>query len=96
VLCVAPPLCSRLGLPLRYDTGEPSLCAAAIAEASLRPGARRCPVFLDHARSDPELQICGSACGRASFRALEGGGRSELLADAEITTGATAEACAGC
>jgi hypothetical protein len=83
VLCVAPPLCSRLGLPLLYDTGEPSLCAAAIAEANLRPGARRCPVFLDHAQSDPELQICGSACGLLFGRWMAAAG-AELLADAEI------------
>jgi hypothetical protein len=29
---ITPPLCAKLGLPLPYDTGEPSLSAAAMAE----------------------------------------------------------------
>jgi hypothetical protein len=29
---IAPPICARLGVPLPYDTGEPCLSAAAIAE----------------------------------------------------------------
>jgi predicted amidophosphoribosyltransferase len=28
---IAPPICARLGVPLPYDAGEPSLSAAAIA-----------------------------------------------------------------
>jgi len=36
---IAPPLCLRLGVPLPYDTGKPSLWAAAIADPLLRPRA---------------------------------------------------------
>jgi predicted amidophosphoribosyltransferase len=37
---IAPPLCSRLGVPLPYDTGEPSLSAAAIADPPVYDRAR--------------------------------------------------------
>src|SRR5262249_44403225 len=41
---ITPPLCAKLGLPLPYDTSEPSLSAAAIAEPPVydrgRPAAR--------------------------------------------------------
>jgi len=41
LLCgIAPPLCDRLGVPLPYDTGEPSLSAAAIADPPVYDRAR--------------------------------------------------------
>ena len=35
-----PPLCGKLGLPLPYDTGEPSLSAAAISDPQVYDRAR--------------------------------------------------------
>jgi len=37
---IVPPLCSRLGVPLPYDAGEPSLSAAAIADPPVYDRAR--------------------------------------------------------
>lgn len=37
---IAPPLCARLGIPLPYDPGEPSLSAAAIAAPPVYDRAR--------------------------------------------------------
>jgi ComF family protein len=37
---IAPPLCARLGVPLPYDTGEPCLSAAALAEPPIYDRAR--------------------------------------------------------
>ena len=37
---IAPPLCERLGLPLPYETGSPSLSAAAIADPPVYDRAR--------------------------------------------------------
>lgn len=37
---IAPPLCARLGVPLPYDTGEPCLSAAAIADPPVYDRAR--------------------------------------------------------
>jgi predicted amidophosphoribosyltransferase len=37
---IAPPLCAKLGVPLPYDTGEPSLSAAAIADPPVYDRAR--------------------------------------------------------
>ena len=37
---IAPPLCARLGLPLPYDAGEPSLSAAAIGSPPVYDRAR--------------------------------------------------------
>jgi ComF family protein len=37
---IAPPLCLKLGVPLPYDTGEPSLSAAAIADPPVYDRAR--------------------------------------------------------
>ena len=37
---IAPPLCARLGVPLPYDVGEPSLSAAAIAAPPVYDRAR--------------------------------------------------------
>jgi len=37
---IAPPLCLRLGIPFPYDTGEPSLSAAAIADPPVYDRAR--------------------------------------------------------
>ena len=55
---IAPPLCDRLGVPLPYETGSPKpLGGGNRRSASLRPGAGRRALFLDHARPDPELQI---------------------------------------
>src|SRR5262245_41269191 len=38
---IAPPICARLGVPLPYDAGQPSLSAAAIAKSPVydRAGA---------------------------------------------------------
>jgi ComF family protein len=37
---IAPPICARLGVPLPYDAGEPSLSAAAIASPPVYDRAR--------------------------------------------------------
>jgi len=37
---IAPPLCLRLGVPLPYDTGEPSFSAAASADPPVYDRAR--------------------------------------------------------
>ena len=37
---IAPPLCAKLDVPLPYDTGEPSLSAAAIADPPVYDRAR--------------------------------------------------------
>ncbi len=37
---IAPPLCIRLGIPLPYDTGEPSISAAAVADPPVYDRAR--------------------------------------------------------
>ncbi|MFA9387852.1 MAG: double zinc ribbon domain-containing protein [Methyloceanibacter sp.] len=38
---IAPPICARLGVPLPYDAGEPSLSAAAIASPQSMTGSPR-------------------------------------------------------
>lgn len=37
---IAPPICARLGVPLPYDTGEPSLSASALASPPVYDRAR--------------------------------------------------------
>ena len=73
---IAPPLCDRLGVPLPYDAGAAASVGCGHRQApSLRPGAGRGALFLDHARADPELQISGSARGPATVRPLAEEGR---------------------
>jgi predicted amidophosphoribosyltransferase len=60
---IAPPLCARLGVPLPYDTGEPSLSAAAIAD----------PPVYDHARAAARY----SSTMRDLIQSFKYGGRHE-------------------
>jgi hypothetical protein len=70
---IVPPVCTRLGVPLPYDTGEPTLSAAAIADPPVYDRARRGALLLDRARADPKLQIWGSPRGSAAVRPLARG-----------------------
>ncbi|HEX7533582.1 MAG TPA: double zinc ribbon domain-containing protein [Methyloceanibacter sp.] len=71
---IAPPLCDRLGVPPPYRRAA-ALCRRDRQAASLRPGAGRGALFLDHARACPELQISRPARGAAAVRPLAEQGR---------------------
>ncbi|OFW71273.1 MAG: hypothetical protein A2W02_01355 [Alphaproteobacteria bacterium RBG_16_64_48] len=47
---IAPPICARLGVPLPYDAGEPSLSAAAIASPPVYDRARAAARYSDTMR----------------------------------------------
>jgi predicted amidophosphoribosyltransferase len=58
---IVPPLCARLGVPLPYDTGEPSLSAAAIADPPIYDRARAVARYSETMRDlIQSLQISGS------------------------------------
>ena len=68
---IAPPLCLRLGVPLPYDTGKPSLSAAAIADPPVYNRARAARVIPRH-EGVPLFGRWMAAAG------------AELLADADV------------
>src|SRR3989337_3322573 len=47
---IAPPICARLGVPLPYDAGEPSLSAAAMASPPVYAPARAAARYSDTMR----------------------------------------------
>jgi predicted amidophosphoribosyltransferase len=47
---IAPPICARLGVPLPYDAGEPSLSAGAIASPPVYDRARAAARYSDTMR----------------------------------------------
>lgn len=47
---ITPPVCERLGIPLPYDTGEPTLSAAALADPPAYDRARAVARFDDRVR----------------------------------------------
>ena len=68
---IAPPLCLRLGVPLPYGTGKPSLSAAAIADPPVYNRARAARVIPRH-EGVPLFGRWMAAAG------------AELLADADV------------
>jgi predicted amidophosphoribosyltransferase len=93
---IAPPLCLKLGVPLPYDTGEPSLSAAAIADPSVYDRARAAARYSSTMRDLIQSFKYGDRHeGVPLFGRWMATAGAELLADADtITTGATVEACA--
>ncbi len=82
---IVPPLCARLGVPLPYDTGEPSLSAAAIADPPIYDRARAVARY-----SETMRDLIQSFKYRDRHEALSLFGRwlvsagRELLSDAEL------------
>jgi predicted amidophosphoribosyltransferase len=69
---IAPPICARLGVPLPYDAGEPSLSAGAIAQPPVYDRARAAARYSATMRE----QISGSPRRSAIVRPLaQKGGR---------------------
>ena len=85
---IAPPLCLRLGVPLPYDTGEPSLSAAAIADPPVYDRARAARVIPLIPRPcatwsrAPNMGIATS--GVPLFGRWMAATGAELLADADV------------
>ena len=82
---IAPPLCARLGVPLPYDTGEPSLSAAAIADPPVYDRARAAARYSSTMRELIQRFKYGDRHeGVPLFgRWMAAAGR-ELLADADV------------
>jgi hypothetical protein len=67
---IAPPICERLGVPLPFDTGAPSLSAAAIAAPPVYDRARAVARYSETMRDLIQSQTIvtarrGSACSAA-------------------------------
>jgi predicted amidophosphoribosyltransferase len=82
---IAPPLCLRLGIPLPYDTGEPSLSAAAVADPPVYDRARAAARYSSTMRDLIQSFKYGDRHeGVPMFGRWMATAGAELLADAEI------------
>jgi ComF family protein len=82
---IAPPLCSRLGVPLPYDTGEPSLSAAAIADPPVYDRARAAARYSSTMRDLIQSFKYGDRHeGVPLFGRWMAAAGAELLADADV------------
>lgn len=82
---IAPPLCTRLGVPLPYDTGEPYLSAAAIATPPVYDRARAVARYAQTMRDlIQSFKYRDRQDGLALFSRWLARAGSELLADADL------------
>lgn len=82
---IAPPLCERLGLPLPYDTGSPSLSAAAIADPPVYDRARAAARYSSTMRELIQSFKYGDRHeGVPLFGRWLASAGAELLADADV------------
>jgi ComF family protein len=82
---IAPPICARLGVPLPYDTGEPSLSAAAIADPPVYDRARAAARYSATMRDLIQSFKYGDRHeGVAVFGRWMATAGAELLADADV------------
>jgi ComF family protein len=82
---IAPPICARLGVPLPYDAGEPSLSAAAIAEPPVYDRARAAARYSGTMRDLIQSFKYGDRHeGVAMFGRWMAEAGAELLADADV------------
>jgi ComF family protein len=82
---IAPPLCARLGVPLPYEAGEPSLSAAAIASPPVYDRARAAARYSDTTRElIQSFKYRDRQEGLPLFARWLTKAGAELLADAEL------------
>ena len=82
---IAPPLCARLGVPLPYDAGEPSLSAAAIASPPVYDRARAVARYSETMRElIQSFKYRDRQEGLALFGRWLSRAGAELLADADL------------
>ena len=82
---IAPPICARLGVPLPYDTGEPSLSAAAIASPPVYDRARAVARYSETMRDLIQgFKYRDRQEGVALFSRWLAHAGAELLGDAEL------------
>ena len=72
---IAPPLCLRLGVPLPYDTGEPSLSVAAIADPPVYDRARAARVIPRPCATSSRASNMGIATRACRCLGVDGGCR---------------------
>jgi len=82
---ITPPLCAKLGLPLPYDTGEPSLSAAAMAEPPVYDRGRAAARYSSTMRELIQRFKYGDRHeGVALFRRWMAAAGAELLTGADV------------
>jgi ComF family protein len=82
---IAPPLCDRLGVPLPYETGSPSLSAAAIADPPVYDRARAAARYSSTMRELIQSFKYGDRReGVPLFGRWMASAGAELLADADV------------
>ena len=82
---IAPPLCERLGVPLPYETGSPSLSAAAIADPPVYDRARAAARYSSTMRELIQSFKYGDRHeGVPLFGRWMATAGAELLADADV------------
>jgi len=82
---IAPPVCARLGVPLPYDTGEPCLSAAAIADPPVYDRARAVARYFSTMRELIQGFKYGDRHeGLALFGRWMAAAGSELIAGADL------------
>ena len=82
---IAPPICARLGVPLPYDAGEPSLSAAAIASPPVYDRARAMARYSETMRDLIQgFKYRDRQEGLALFSRWLARAGVELLSDAEL------------
>lgn len=82
---IAPPICARLGVPLPYDTGTPSLSAAAIASPPVYDRARAVARYSQTMRDLIQgFKYWDRQEGLALFSRWLVQAGAELLADADL------------
>ena len=82
---IAPPICARLGVPLPYDAGEPSLSAAAIASPPVYDRARAMARYSETMRDLIQgFKYRDRQEGLALFSRWLARAGAELLSDAEL------------
>ena len=82
---IAPPICARLGVPLPYDTGEPCLSAAAIADPPVYDRARAAARYSSTMRDLIQSFKYGDRHeGLPLFGRWLAAAGAELLADADL------------
>ena len=82
---IAPPICARLGVPLPYDAGEPSLSAAAIASPPVYDRARAVARYSETMRDlIQSFKYRDRQEGLALFARWLARAGAELLGDADL------------